>query len=165
MLGSASLGTRWIDLPQQNLGVGSSFRGFGAFVSFPWGRQDQWEQGWVPAALGHPRGYRGTRTACAVALPCVYGAACTLPFPEGGTAESEAVHPSGETFWRAPDGSPTPPQSNIVSPQKNLTGQHTAGLEQLLRSARLCIPLGLPGGSWTGFLLNQAQSMLKEGPF
>lgn len=129
------------------------------FLSFSWG----WEWGWVPVALEHSQCYQGHQDS-----PCCDSALFlwrSLPFPEGGIAESEAVHPSRETFWRAPAGSPTPPQSNIVLPQKNLTGQGTAGLEQPLRSAELCIPLGLPGGSWTGFLLNQAQSMLKEGLF
>lgn len=150
---------------QENSGVGSHFRGFDVFLFFPWGRQGLWEWGWVPAALEHPRSHQGHQDSPCCGSALFYGAACSLPFPEGAIAESEAVHPSREAFWRTPAGSPTPPQSNIVSPQKNLPGQHAAGLEQPLRSAGLCIPLGLPGGSWTGFLLNQAQSMLEEGLF
>lgn len=165
VLGSATLGAQWIDVPTGELGMDVTLGALMLFSPSPGtgsGAGYQWHWS-IPGAT------RGTRTAHAVALLCFYGAACSLPFPEGGIAESEAVHPSGETFWRTPASSPTPPQSNIVLPQKkkkkNLTGQDTAGLERPLRSAGLCIPLGLPGGSWTGFLLNQAQSMLKEGLF
>lgn len=114
MLGSATLGAQWIDVPTGELGMDVTLGALMLFSPSPGtgsGAGYQWHWS-IPGAT------RGTRTAHAVALLCFYGAACSLPFPEGGIAESEAVHPSGETFWRTPASSPTPPQSNIVLPQK-----------------------------------------------
>lgn len=45
--------------------------------------------------LSIPGATRGTRTSRAVALLCFYGAACSLPFSEGGIAESEVCIPRG----------------------------------------------------------------------
>lgn len=160
-------------LPPRDSGVGSQFRGFDTFLPIPWGRQDQQEGHLgidaigasleVPVALGHPLVSPG-HPLLQLLLRFSHTAR-SLPFSESGTSESKALYPSEKTLWKTPACSPTLSQSNFFSPQNDLSAHCGAGLGQRPRSARLCIRLGLPRGSWRVFIKSSSESMLKKGLF